>query len=68
MIQKLKYENEVTSSIDKMKKAYDRILEHFESYVQQDIKIFEKYVKYFLTSVNIVVIESDNLGSALKDI
>jgi len=66
MIQKLKYENEVTSSIDKMKKAYDRILEHFESYVQQDIKIFEKYVKYFLTSVNIVVIESDNLGSALK--
>ena len=66
MIQKLKYEDEVTSSIDKMKKAYDRILEHFESYIQQDIKIFEKYVKYFLTSVNVVVIESDNLGSALK--
>lgn len=66
MIQKLKYENEVTSSIDKMKKAYDRILKHFESYIQQDIKIFEKYVKYFLTSVNVVVIESDNLGSALK--
>ena len=66
MIQKLKYENEVTSSIDKMKKAYDRILEHFKNYIQQDIKIFEKYVKYFLTSVNVVVIESDNLGSALK--
>ncbi|MGM8885143.1 DUF262 domain-containing protein [Psychrobacter sp. 1U2] len=66
MIQKLEYENEVTSSIDKMKKAYDRILEHFKSYIQQDIKIFEKYAKYFLTSVNVVVIESDNLGSALK--
>lgn len=66
MIQKLKYEDEVTSSIDKMKKAYNRILEHFKNYIQQDIKIFEKYVKYFLTSVNVVVIESDNLGSALK--
>lgn len=66
MIQKRRYEDELTSSIEKMQKAYKRIFEHFEAYIQQDVKIFEKYVKYFLTSVNVVVIESDNLGSALK--
>lgn len=66
IIKKTKYEGDTSSSIDKMEKAYKRIYEHLQSLIEQGIEIFEEYVHYFLTNVNLVVIESDNLGSALK--
>lgn len=66
VIQKKVYEGEVTNSIEKMQKAYDRIFKHLQNYLNQEAELFEEYVQYFLTNVNVVVIESDNLGSALK--
>lgn len=66
VIQKKVYEGEVTNSIEKMQKAYDRIFKHLQNYLNQETELFEEYVQYFLTNVNVVVIESDNLGSALK--
>lgn len=66
VIQKKVYEGEVTNSIEKMQKAYDRIFKHLQNYLNQEVELFEEYVQYFLTNVNVVVIESDNLGSALK--
>lgn len=66
IIKKEKYDGDTTSSIKKMEKAYKRIYEHLQNLINQNIEVFEEYVQYFLTNVNIVVIESDNLGSALK--
>ena len=66
IILKTEYEGEVTSSIRKMQEAYALISKHFHSYIQQSVELFDDYVQYFLTNVNVVVIESDNLGSALK--
>ena len=66
VIQKKVYEGDVTNSIEKMQKAYDRIFKHLQNYLNQETELFEEYVQYFLTNVNVVVIESDNLGSALK--
>lgn len=66
IIQKKTYEGNVTSSINKMQKAYKRIFENFESKMQKSEEYFDDYMQYFLTNVNVVVIESDNIGSALK--
>lgn len=66
IILKTEYEGEVTSSIRKMQEAYALISKHFHNYIQQSVELFDDYVQYFLTNVNVVVIESDNLGSALK--
>lgn len=66
IILKSEYEGDITSSIRKMQEAYARIFRHFHSYIQQSVELFDDYVQYFLTNVNVVVIESDNLGSALK--
>ncbi|MGM8899846.1 DUF262 domain-containing protein, partial [Psychrobacter sp. 1Y4] len=65
IILKTEYEGEVTSSIRKMQEAYALISKHFQNYIQQSVELFDDYVQYFLTNVNVVVIESDNLGSAL---
>ena len=66
LIQKKTYEGEITNSIEKMQKAYARIFEHLQNYVNQETLLFEEYTQYFLTNVTVVVMESDNLGSALK--
>lgn len=66
IIQKKTYEGEITNSIQKMQKAYERIFKHLQDYLNQGVELFEEYTQYFLTNVNVVVIESDNLGSALK--
>lgn len=66
LIQKKTYEGKITNSIEKMQKAYERISEHLQSYANQSTETFEDYIQYFLTNVNVVVMKSDNLGSALK--
>lgn len=66
LIQKEEYEGKTTNSIDKMQKAYTRIYEYLQNYVKQSTETFENYIQFFLTSVDVVVMRSDNLGSALK--
>lgn len=66
VIKKKTYQGEITSSITRMQKAYKCIYNHFEEKLQKEEDLFDDYTQYFLTNVNVVVIESDNIGSALK--
>lgn len=66
MIEKKIYQGEVTPSIDKMQHAFERISNHFDEYKIQNINSLVAYARYFLTGIDLVVIESENLSSALK--
>jgi len=66
LIQSGEFEGEVTSSIEKMQGAYDAIKEHFEQYLEQGVGSLMDFAEYFLTNIELVVIESENLSSALK--
>lgn len=55
-----------TASIRKMQQAYNRIKAHLEGYLKNGIVQLTDFARYFLTKVDLVVIESENLGSALK--
>lgn len=65
-INKNPYTDEWTSSINKMDAAFERLKSHFESYLKSGLNDLTDYIKYFLTKVEMVVIESENLSSALK--
>lgn len=64
LIRKLDYFGECTPSILRMKKAYERIVQNFKQYDPLD-KLTD-FIRYFLTKIEIVVIESQDLSSALK--
>lgn len=66
LIQSGEYEGEITSSIVKMQGAYEAIQAHFKTYLTQSIDSLMDYARYFLTNIEMVVIESENLSSALK--
>lgn len=55
-----------TDSIIKMELAYFKLKNHFENYLVKGIDSLMEFLKYFLTKIEIVVIESENLSSALK--
>lgn len=61
-----KYEDDITPSINKMTLAYEKLKVHFESYLKESVESLTNYVRYFLTKIELVVIESENLSSALK--
>jgi len=78
LVLKKEYTDESTTSIKKMQQAYERIKDHLK-YVYEgnnipeldgvkngDVSLLVKYPKYFLTKIELVVIESENLSSALK--
>lgn len=68
------YTDEVTASIKKMQQAYECIKEHLTSYLEPDVNDSSEnsiddlvaFARYFLTKIELVVIESENLSSALK--
>ena len=66
LIQNQEYIGESTPSIKKMKSAYDRIFERFKQYLVNDVDDLIDFIKYFLTKIELVVIESQDLSSALK--
>jgi hypothetical protein len=66
LIKKEKYEDTLTPSIKKMQQAYDKLKEHFEEYLREGIDQLTAFARYFLTHIELVVIESENLSSALK--
>jgi uncharacterized protein with ParB-like and HNH nuclease domain len=55
-----------TNSINKMEAAYNRLKSHFESYLENGIDALTSYLRYFLLRIELVVIETEELSSALK--
>lgn len=66
LVQEGKYEDEITPSIKKMMQAHSKLKSHFEEYLKVGLDELTSYVRYFLTKIELVVIESENLSSALK--
>lgn len=66
LIQCQEYQDEITPSINKMEQAYYKLKSHFESYLKGGLDNLTDFARYFLTRIELVVIESENLSSALK--
>ena len=66
VIEQTPYQGEKTPSINKMEQAFERISNHFNEYKAQNISALVTYARYFLTGIDLVVIESEDLSSALK--
>lgn len=66
LIQERPYSGEVSASIQKMRDAYERIKEEVEGYLEGGVEALTEFAVYFLTKIDLVVIESENLSSALK--
>ncbi len=66
VIEQTPYQGDITSSIDKMQRAFERISSHFNEYKIQGINSLVSYARYFMTGIDLVVIESEDLSSALK--
>lgn len=66
LIQGQAYSGEVSASIQKMRSAYDRIKNEIEGYLKNGVGALTEFATYFLTKIDLVVIESENLSGALK--
>ena len=66
LISRHPYEGEVTASIKKMQSAYERIEAHLQGYLSIGVTELAAFARYFLTKIELVVIESENLSNALK--
>ncbi len=66
LIQEGVYEDDITPSIKKMAQAHAKLKTHFEGYLKEGLGNLTSFVRYFLTKIELVVIESENLSSALK--
>ena len=66
VIEQVPYQGDVTPSIDKMQRAFSRIANHFNEYRAQGCDQLIAYALYFMTGIDLVVIESEDLSSALK--
>lgn len=60
------YTDELSASIKKMQQAYECIKSHLQAYLSESIESLMNFARYFLTKIELVVIESENLSSALK--
>lgn len=66
LIQEKEISGEMSASIQKMRGAYERIKQELEGYLQISVEALTEFAAYFLTKIDLVVIESENLSSALK--
>lgn len=64
LIQGQSYDGTQSPSISRMQDAYMKIRQHLRMYDDTDVLI--DFIKYFLTRIELVVIESQDLSSALK--
>ena len=55
-----------TASVKKMADAYDHIRDYLKYQLQDSLNGLISFARFFLTKVELVVIESENLSSALK--
>lgn len=66
LISKTDFNDLKSPSIIKMEQAYYKIKNHLETYLNDSVEAITNYAKYFLTKIELVLIESENLSSALK--
>ena len=66
LIQRQVYSGDRSASIHKMQGAYARIKAELESHLKDGVGALTEFAAYFLTKIDLVVIESENLSSALK--
>ncbi|WP_199767875.1 DUF262 domain-containing protein [Chryseobacterium sp. Leaf394] len=66
LISKTDFTDLKSPSIIKMEQAYYKIKNHLETYLNDSVESITNYAKYFLTKIELVLIESENLSSALK--
>lgn len=66
LIQGLPTPPDETASIQRMRAAYERIRSHLQQHLDTSLDALVEYARYFLTKIDLVVIESENLSSALK--
>ncbi|WP_295230352.1 DUF262 domain-containing protein [uncultured Chryseobacterium sp.] len=66
LINNIDFKEEKTDSIKRMDEAYLKIYSHLEMYLDESLESLVSYARYFLTKIELVVIESENLSSALK--
>lgn len=66
LIQGLPTTTDDSASIQRMREAYGRIKAHLEQHLNISLDALAEYARYFLTKIDLVVIESENLSSALK--
>jgi hypothetical protein len=60
------YEGENTASIQKMRAAYHQIYNYLENILQKGVPALTKFARYFMSKIDLVLIESEDIGSALK--
>ena len=66
LIKKEQYIGEVTASIQKMRAAYNQIYNYLEKILQKGVADVTKFAKFFYNKIELVLIESEDIGSALK--
>lgn len=66
LILKEAYEGENTASIQKMRAAYHQIYNYLENTLQKGVPALTKFARYFMSKIDLVLIESEDIGSALK--
>jgi uncharacterized protein with ParB-like and HNH nuclease domain len=66
LINNVDFNDDRTDSIKRMEEAYNKIYSHLEAYLEESLESLVSYARYFLTKIELVVIESENLSSALK--
>lgn len=66
LIKKEKYTGEDTASIQKMRAAYNQIYNYLEKILYKGVADLTKFAKFFYNKIELVLIESEDIGSALK--
>ena len=66
LIENSPFDDEVTPSINKMEKAHQKLKAYFETFLKKGIENLTDFARFFLTKIELVIIESENLSSALK--
>lgn len=66
LIKKEIYTGEDTASIQKMRAAYNQIYSYLQNFLQKGVSNLTKFAKYFYNKIELVLIESEDIGSALK--
>lgn len=66
LISNKEFDDVKTSSVIRMEQAYEKIQSHFLGYLKAGIDSLLEYVGYFLTNIELVIIKTENLSSALK--
>ena len=66
LIEGQSYQDQATTSITKMQLAFEHIKSRLAQYLKTSVDDLTKFAHYFLTKIDLVLIQSEDLSSALK--